>query len=309
MMNFGTRRTAGDAILQELGNQQRRVLSQWRAFILLRRATLVIPRPNRRWDRLPKTREDMRPLLRSMQARGELVPIPRFPSLYEITIPFAQTGPLDEHEILLEANPFAVISHFSALVFHGLTDQQPTFMTATVPRSVSDDHLPIDTDPSDWEGLSLPSARRRPETVLRTPVRWTTVDSVRLYGFLEYQPHGTRIRVTTPERTLVDALQSPEISGGIANVLRAWAIGAPMVNLDSLTEQVERYDIQVLRQRAGFVLDRLGLQHRALDLWQQKAHRGGSSRLVGSKPFASSFDERWNLSINASTTTLEDGFQ
>ena len=244
-----------------------------------------------------------------MEGRGEIAPLPRLPGLFEITVPYARTGPLDEHEILLEASPFAVVSHFSALVFHGLTEQQPTFLTATQPRSVPTDFLPIDTDPTDWEGLSLPSVRRRPELVLRTPVRWSTVDAVRFHGFLEYQPHGARIRVTTPERTLVDALQSPELSGGIANVLRAWTLGAPMADLDSLTEQVERYDVQVLRQRTGFVLDRLGLRHPALDRWQQAAHRGGSSRLVGSEPFASSFDERWNLSINASTSPLEDPFR
>ncbi len=305
-MTSATQRTAGDAILQELANQQRRVLSQWRAFILLRQATLVIPRSSRRWDRLPDAPEDIRPLLRVMQARGEIERIPQLSGLFEITIPFARTGPLDELEILLEANPFAVISHFSALVFHGLTEQQPTFLTATLPRSTPDDLLPINTSPRDWEGLALPSARRRPEIVLRTPVRWSTIDPVRLHGFLEYQPHGARIRVTTPERSLVDALQSPEMSGGIANVLRAWAIGAPTANLDSMTDHVERYDIQVLRQRAGFVLDRLGLRHPALDRWQQQAHRGGSSRLVGSEPFASSFDEKWSLSINASTTPLED---
>lgn len=301
--------TAGDAIFRHLAGQHRRVLSRWRAFVVLRRATFEIPRTERRWDRLPLHQNDMNALLRSMEGRGEIASLPRLPGLFEITVPYAQTGPLDEYEILLEASPIAVISHFSALVFHGLTEQQPTFLTATLPRSVPTDLLPIDTNPSDWEGLSLPSARRRPEMVLRTAVRWITVAPVHFHGFLEYQPHGARIRVTTPERTLVDALQSPEMSGGIANVLRAWALGAPMADLDSLTEQVERYDVQVLRQRAGFVLDRLGFQHPALDHWQQKAHRGGSSRLVGSEPFASSFDDRWNLSINASTTPLEDPFQ
>ena len=305
-MSIGVRRTAGDSILEDLAQQHRRVLSQWRAFILLRRATFGIPRSGRRWDRLPNAPEDMRPLLGMMQARGEIARLPGFFGLFEVTIPFARTGPLDELEILLEANPFAVISHFSALVFHGLTEQQPTSLTASAPRSTPDDLLPVDTNSSDWEGLSFPSARRRPDTVLRTPVRWSTIDSARLNGFLEYQPNGARIRVTTPERTLVDALQSPDISGGMANVLRAWAIGTPAANLDRLTDQVDRYDVQVLRQRAGFVLDRLGYQHPAMDRWQMKAHRGGSSRLVGSEPFSPSFDERWNLSINASTTPLDE---
>jgi hypothetical protein len=37
------------------------------------------------------------------------------------------------------------------------------------------------------------------------------------------------------------------------------------------------------------------------------SRRGGSSRLVASEPFASTFDERWNLSLCAPVDVLHDG--
>lgn len=241
-----------------------------------------------------------------MQDGGDIASLRGLPNLFEITAPFANSGPLHEEEILLEASPFAVVSHYSALIFHGLTEQQPNLLTATGPRTLPPDSFPIDTVASDWENIALPGFRRRPDAVLRTPVRWVTATTARFNGFAEYQPFGTTIRVTTPERSLVDGLQSPELSGGIDNVLRAWAIGARTANLDRVVEEVERYDVSLLRQRAGYVLERLGLGHPALDRWAATSRRGGSSRLVGTEPFAPAYDERWNLSINVPIDVLED---
>jgi predicted transcriptional regulator of viral defense system len=242
-----------------------------------------------------------------MQARGDIKALRRPAGMYEVTAPFAATGPIDENELLLEVNPYAFLSHFSALAFHGLTDRQANMISMTGPRVLPSDVIPIDTVAADWEDIPLPAWTPRPDAILRTPIRWSTVSAARYNGFLEYQPYGARIRVSTPERTLVDSLQAPDLSGGIANVLRAWAIGGPAARLDQLVAEVERYDVQLLRQRVGFVLERLGLTHPVLDQWQQRSHRGGSSRLVGTEPFSSRFDDRWNLSINASTSALGDG--
>ena len=61
-----------------------------------------------------------------------------------------------------------------------------------------------------------------------------------------------------------------------------------------------------LRQRIGYILDQIGLRHRTVDQWRELSKRGGSSRLVASEPFAPSFDERWNLSLNAPVYILHE---
>lgn len=79
-----------------------------------------------------------------------------------------------------------------------------------------------------------------------------------------------------------------------------------MIDVDELVYQVERMDVKVLRQRVGFIMSQLGMSHPRLDEWRANTHRGGSSRLVGSEPFAPTYDDRWNLSINVPIGALHD---
>jgi len=235
--------------------------------------------------------------------RGEIMAIPRLYRVFEVTVPYARTGPVDELEVLFEVNPYAVLSHLSALSFHGLTDEQPIGFTAMRSTDKTGDLLPLDTRPEDWEGVWMP-ATRITNKLLGREVSWTRMAPHRFFGFQTYRPLGYPIRVTTPERTLVDAMQEPTQCGGIANSLRAWAKGRETIDVDRVVETVDRLDIGVVRQRVGYVLDQLGLNHPALDDWRSKAHRGGSSKLVGSAPYDPTYDERWNLSLNGPVWAL-----
>jgi predicted transcriptional regulator of viral defense system len=295
--------TATSAILERLAQEHRRVLSDWRALILLRRSTFALPPVERRWANLPHHPDDLSPLLQQMRRRGELKTIKGFHRIYEVTVPYARIGFVDEREVLFELNPYAVLSHFTALMFHALTEELPKGMMATISADRTGGLIPLGTEPHDWEGLQRPGART-PSKVLGHPVTWKRVQPQWFFGFAVYQPHGYPIRVTTPERTLLDALQSPRSCGGTENVLRAWAIARDTVDLDAMVYHVERFDIAVLRQRVGYILDELGLSHPLVDSWRTKTHRGGSSRLIGAAPFSPHFDARWNLSLNAPVAVL-----
>jgi len=297
--------TASAAILEQLASEQRHVLSAWRALILLRRATFAIAPHERRWNRLPQHIEDVSTLLRQMRARQELRAIPRHPRLNEVFVPYARQGFLDEREILFELHPYAIFSHMSAMLFHGLTTDQPKGMTITVSADTTGGLLPIGTTPRDWEGVVSPSPAI-PTRVLGRPILPRRVKPEWLFGFADYQPLGFTMRYTTPERTLIDGLLNPELCGGITTVLGAWAGGKDLVDLDVLAYQVERLGVKVLRQRVGYILNELDVMHPKLEEWRRTAKRGGSSRLVGSEPFASTFDERWNLSINTPIDALHD---
>lgn len=299
------KKTASQAILGQLADEQRRVLSAWRAVILLRRATFALSMTERRWSQLPQNQADLYPLLRQMGQRGELKPIKGLHHFYEVTVPYAGMGQIEDDEVLMEAHPYAAISHLSALVFHGLTNELPKSITAMVSRDGTGGQLPLGTEPRDWEGVPLVSGRM-PKRILGRPTEWTQVKPERFFGVAAYQPRGYLVRVTTPERTLIDGLQAPELSGGIANVLRGWALASHTLDLDVLVHDVERFQIGLLRQRVGFILDELGLSHPLIEQWQRAAPRGGSSRLVGSAPYDPVFSERWNLSLNAPVAVLHD---
>jgi hypothetical protein len=289
--------------LEQLANERRRVLSDWRALILLRRATLTTPASGRRWDQLPTHVIDVHPILRRMMGRDEIRPIRGIRHIYEVTVPYARLAPLSEEEILMEAHPYAALSHISALTFHRLTNELSKEIVTIAPMGDIPGMYPPGTTSQDWLGLDLIPGRRVKQ-ILGRPVRWTNVKPARYFGIGQYQPYGYTILVTTPERTLVDGLQSPELSGGFDNVLEAWVLARDTLNIDALVQLVDQFDINLLRQRVGFLLEELGLSHPALTRWQAAAGRGGSSKLLASAPYADTFSERWNLSINAPVEVL-----
>jgi predicted transcriptional regulator of viral defense system len=274
--------------------------------VLLRRATFDLAPAERRWTQLPADPSDLSVLFRQMRQRGEIKPIRGLRHLYEVTVPYARTGFVEEEEILLEVHPYASLSHLSALVFHGLTDELPQGINAMIPADGTGDLLPLGTDARDWEGLPLVRGRT-PERILGRPMAWHRVKPERFFGWRVYQPRGYPVRVTTPERTLLDGLQAPELSGGIENVLRAWVLARDTLDLETLIHYVDRFDVALLRQRAGFVLEELTLSHPRVDAWQGMARRGGSSKLAASAPYSPHYSERWNLSINAPIGALSGG--
>jgi predicted transcriptional regulator of viral defense system len=297
--------TASGAILDRLAQEHRHVLSDWRALILLRRATIEISPEQRRWSNLPVHPSELSALFRQMQTRGEIAPSKDSSHLYEVTVPYANLGLIDDREILFELNPFAILSHLTALTIHGLTDDLPKRMFVSIPTKVPDLSLPIGTRADDWREVALPPGRT-PDSILGRKVVWTRVQPERCFGYIERAPFGYPIRLTSLERTLIDATQTPELSGGVENVLRAWVRARNNIDVVSLLELVEQMNIAVLRQRVGYILESLQITHAILESWQEHAHRGGSSRLVGSRPFSSTFDERWNISLNAPVDVLFD---
>ncbi|MDQ6907259.1 MAG: hypothetical protein M3176_10550, partial [Chloroflexota bacterium] len=246
------------------------------------------------------------PVLRQMERRGEIRAIPSLKNIYQVTVPYARSSAVEENEILMEIQPYAALSHLSALVFHGLTDDLPKVITTFVPTDGIGDMLPPGTNIDDWEGLTLIRGRR-PSHILGQPVRWTGTKLARYFGIHEYRPRGYPVRVTSPERTLLDGLVQPVISGGLTNVLKAWVAARDTLDVQLLTVYVDRFDIKVLRQRAGFILEELELAHPQLARWQAHASRGGSSKLSASEPYSPTFNERWNLSINVPTNVLREG--
>ena len=254
----------------------------------------------------PQTVADAKRLLDRMVNAGDLRPLDGVGGVYEVIVPYADVGGVGELEVLMETQPCVAASHHTAMVFHDLTDDQPKVVHATVPTGRGDFGVPTGTSPEDWADLPRAPARF-PAEILGRPVRWHRVQPERFGGTAEYAPEGWSLRVTTPERTLVDGLIDPDTCGGIGAVLRGWAKSRDLLDVNAVVQVVEQLDVGVLRQRVGFVLETLGLTHEALDRWRAGAKRGGSSRLCASAPYATTFSERWSLSLNAPIDFLQRG--
>ena len=73
----------------------------------------------------------------------------------------------------------------------------------------------------------------------------------------ELERGGLSCRVTSVERTLVDALDRPDLSGGLEECWRSLA-GIPMFDLDVVLQYVRLCDQATLAAKVGFFLE----QHR-----------------------------------------------
>jgi len=290
-----------NALEDGLAKENRRVVSSWRALVILRRATSKTPPHKRRWVRSPAP-GNIKSILRRLAENGELVALPNLPQLYRIASPYAQT-PIQEDEILLELHPYAALSFLSAFAFHNMINDLPKELHVTIPQQGSGGMIPTGTSPDDWSGLDTVPGRVV-ERIHRLPIHWHKLTGARIFGQAEYSPLGYPIRVTTPERTLLDGLLRPEWCGGMKSILRAWANYKDLINLNELGELVDKFQVTVLCQRVGFILEELGLSHASIEAWLSKSHRGGSSKLAGNLPFAPTFSKRWMLSINTPVDVL-----
>lgn len=293
--------TTADAIMQSLAADQRRVLSRWRTLIYLRRVSQEYAPDERRWTNTPTSESDVQTAINNLLTAQRIESIPHAPTCFVTRDIRGRRFPVGELELLFELNPYTILMHYSALELHGFTIDQPKILTAW--GEYNQELPPVGTERDEWEGLELPVAHK-PRKVVSQRVEWFRGKMDTSWGVETALVGAVPVRVTSGERTLVEALQFPDRSGGIHNVLRSWRRAEDFVNLDKIVESADRFGIALLRQRVGFVAETLGMRHPAFDQWAAHSSRGGSSRLVGSNPFSAVFDSRWNLSLNGPVEIL-----
>ena len=242
--------------------------------------------------------------IKRLQAAGDIQRISGFSGVYRVTVPYASVLSPPDEAAIQEANPLAVFSHFTAAAYHNLTNEIPNEFHLTQYRNTST-RLPLGTAPEDW--VDVPEPRQRtPRDINRFPIHWHTVKPDWDFGNALGHIQGCPLYITDIERTLLDALRFPHRCGGVTEVLRIWKQATPYLNIDLLTDYVGRFGQTLLRQRVGFILERLRMSHPILDKWATKSVRGSSARLFADLEFSPEFSERWNLSLNVPDAVLSE---
>jgi predicted transcriptional regulator of viral defense system len=289
-------KTFASRLLEKFAEDRRRVISDWRIIISARRIAYADNAP------LPgesKAREILKYLLR----RDAVAPIDGTSGVYIIDVPYANLLDVSEEQIIQEANPWAVFGFLTAMVHHGLTDLVAKEVHA-IDFKVGEHlkRIPLGTTQDDWVDLEFPPARH-PKQLDNTRVVWSRIQGKWDFGVTIGYSSGMPVYVTDRERTLLDALRMPESCGGIAKVLEAWR-RAEDCDLDRLVRHTEKFRIQNLKQRVGFILEKLGRPHARLAKWRDRLQRGGSVKLLASGPYSETYSTEWNLSLNVSPSVL-----
>jgi predicted transcriptional regulator of viral defense system len=206
-------------------------------------------------------------------------------------------------EIACTVDPFAYVSHLSAMEMHGLTDRvsQTLYLSSPDPKSWSRlaaelMQRELGERLTEYRDAGFPRlTRTHLEKLAGRPVHITHSSHL---GAFRKTP-DSEVRVATIGRTFLDMLREPALCGGIHHVLGIHREHAPR-NLALIVAEVDQHGGPIDRVRAGYVLEEYcGLQHPSFAEWQKSAARGGSRRLVAANEYAPQYSERWALSLNA----------
>ena len=260
-------KTIASHILRSFAEERRRVVSEWRILIAARRYAHARNEP------LPNE-EKGRAIRYELLRRGDISSIRSVEGVYQIDAAYANLLEISEEQVIQEANPWTVFGFLTAMAHHGLTDLSPQKIYAI--QFKGGDHLkrtPLGTTPDDWaDDLKVPSSRQ-PSHVGDVEIIWTEIKGDWEFGVTIGYSFGLPIYLTDVERTLLDAIRMPEKCGGIAKVLRAWR-SAEAMNLDRVIAYTDRYGINNLKQRVGYLLEKLGHEHSRLEEWRRGRQRG-----------------------------------
>ncbi len=208
-------------------------------------------------------------------------------------------------EVACAADPFAYISHLSAMEFHGLTDRFSKILYLTTPPDTEWKELAKDRMLKDLSEHLEPFQRARlPQ--LRRPV-FDRVEGVRV-ELMRRSSRGAfktikspTIRVAMVGRAFLDMVREPGNCGGMQHVVDTYREhGARYLAL--IADEVEQHGNAVEKVRAAYLLDEVCRLSRSLvDGWTQKAQRGGSRLLDPLGEYVPHYSEKWRLSINVAS--------
>jgi len=211
-------------------------------------------------------------------------------------------GSAEPRELVCALDPFSYVSHLSAMEYHGLTDRFSKILYMTRPSAASwkeqaeeKMHKDLDGELDEYRSYGLPTLiRHKFNEVGGVLVQFQERSQLGAFRLVANSP----LRVATIGRVFLDMLREPALCGGIQHVLDVFRSDARRY-LKLIVDEIERHGQPIDKVRAGFVLsDMCKLNSPIFSEWEKFAQRGGSRKLDPAGEFASSFSERWMLSIN-----------
>jgi predicted transcriptional regulator of viral defense system len=178
----------------------------------------------------------------------------------------------------------AAISHWSALSYHGLTEQTSRHVfvlssARSVPRLRGKKKLANPGYP-----------------VGNTIYRFVQVKPERFFGIEEVWVEEARIKITDPERTLLDGLTAPQYFGDFSEVLHAFEMRKPKLDLERIIGYALKLDAATAK-RLGWVLEHQGVKSSRLkDL--RAVPIKGYRILDPTGPRRGPCDSRWMIQVN-----------
>jgi predicted transcriptional regulator of viral defense system len=206
--------------------------------------------------------------------------------LYALATSVPGVTPAHEFEIAMALISPAAISHWSALHYHGLTEQAPrkvfvlTTTDASVPR--------VRSVKAKGAGNEYP--------VGNTIYQFVQVKPERYFGMEMVWIQEARVTITGPERTLLDGLSMPQYCGDFAEVLHAFKVRGNELKVKQIVEYACRLNTATAK-RLGWVLESQGVDPFFLKPLSELAIKG-YRKLDPTGPRKGPCNRRWMIQEN-----------
>lgn len=213
-------------------------------------------------------------------------------------------------EIACAVDPFAYVSHLSAMEYHGITDRFSKILYLSTPPD------------KEWKEQAAArmdkDRKKRAEAHLSAGLptlryqKFERIDGMRV-ELMRRSHRGAfkiikspAIRVAMVGRTFLDMLREPEYCGGMQHVVDTYREYAAKY-LSLIVDEVSRHGKSIEQARAGYLLEEVcGLKDSRIDDWASRVQRGGSRKLDPQEEYAPVFSERWMLSLNVPSLAPPD---
>ena len=205
-------------------------------------------------------------------------------------------------EIICSLDPFAYISHLSAMEYHGLTDRFPAILYVTRPSLVewkqqAQVRMTRDLHEDQAPYLTTGLPKLTPTKIARlnqTPIHLCERSQLGAFRLVS----GSNLRVATIGRVFLEMIREPALCGGLQHVVDVYSAEAKRY-LRLIIDEIDRHALPIDKVRAGYLLTEVcQLDAPEFQEWQKLAQRGGSRKLDPDGEYATAFSERWKLSIN-----------
>jgi len=207
--------------------------------------------------------------------------------LYVISSSFPGMTPIHEFEVAMALVHPAAISHWSAMHFHGMTEQVPQRVYVTTTQAIV---MPKSTK---RRGENQRSYSREINGIRYDFIR---IKPERFFGAEDYWVGEAKVTITDPERTLIDGLIVPKYFGDWSEVYSAFESYFSKLDLNKMVDYSLRLDIAVVK-RLGWVLERLGAENSILQRLEAVSIKGYRT-LDPSGPRKGHCNKRWMIQEN-----------
>ncbi len=226
----------------------------------------------------------LREALYHLRRNGWIVSLRR--GLYALSGSVPGVTPAHEFEVAMALVSPAAISHWSALHYHGMTQQAPRKVFVLTTKESSVPRMRDSTAKRIIDGYPVGD----------TIYKIVQVKPERYFGTQKIWIEEARVTITDPEKTLLDGLSMPQYCGDFAEVLHAFEVIGDDLHLQRIIEYACKLDAATAK-RLGWVLEYQGIDLAFLDPLLELPIKG-IRKLDPTGPRKGPYSRRWMIQEN-----------